>query len=408
MSHRSYSVLFEGLTARFSQWSEILELSEVERWLVDLVRVGASGNSSGVVQLGRRLIRKTPSGITNVEAFRAEVGQCLLAASQAQPVRGVPVIEGVEGEGGLPMLTFEESPDPEEPVVEASLHAAFQRLIEERFQWERLASAGLEPTAKVLLTGPPGVGKTMAARFLAARLGRPLLTLDLAAVMSSLLGQSGQNLRQAFDYARQSGGVLFLDEFDAVAKYRDDKSDLGELKRLVNIILLTMDQWDSEAMLVAATNHPELLDRAVSRRFDLVLDMPLPGDREREALVVRQASRYTDVGEWPPGGVNVLVALTEGMSGSELERLSQASARAEVLEQRPYFAALFESVLHSRGRDAKASLSGELREVACYAAADLLGWSNRKTAAVLDLSHPTVGKARAAYEAKQLAAQRGT
>lgn len=372
----------------------------MERWLVDLVRVGASGNASGVVQLGRRLIRTTPSGVTNVEAFRAEVGRCLVTASQRPHARGADLASSSTGESDLPILTNTPIPAAEAPVLDPAVEGALERIFVERSQLEKLADAGLEPASRLLLTGPPGVGKTMIAEFLAARLGVPLLRLDLAAVMSSLLGQSGQNLNRAFQFAQESNGILFLDEFDAVAKYRDDKTDLGELKRLVNIILLAMDQWNHSTLLVAATNHPELLDRAVSRRFDVVLSLSLPGENERREIIADRASRYSDVASWPNGGLDVLAALTEGLSGSDIHRLSQSSARNQVLEDRPYFECIFESVLQQANEASTGALTGSLREVACYAAADLLGWSNRRTAAALGVSHPTVGKALASYRQK--------
>jgi len=125
----------------------------------------------------------------------------------------------------------------------------------------------------------------MAARRLAADLGLPLAELDLATAVSSLLGRTGLNLRRVFDYARRVPCLLFLDEFDAVAKRRDDLSDVGELKRAVNVLLKEMEAWPAASVLAAATNHPALLDPAVFRRFDLVVELPLPGVAEREALL---------------------------------------------------------------------------------------------------------------------------
>lgn len=377
------------------------ELSEVEQWLVDLVRVGASGNASGVVQLGRRLIRKTPAGVTNAEALRAAVGESLLAASHPKFARGTALSAEAEPSGERTLLSIDAAPDPEEPVVAADVAGSLRRLIDERQRAGELAAAGLEPTSKVLLTGPPGVGKSMTARFLAARLGQPLLTLDLAAVMSSYLGRSGQNLSQALDEAQESGAVLFLDEFDAVAKYRDDKSDLGELKRLVNIVLLRLDDWDHRTLLVAATNHPELLDRAAARRFDLTVNLKLPQTRQREHMLSMRAAAHGGTSTWPDGGLETLAALSEGMSGSDLHRLSQAAARATVLEGEPSFEALFRAVLGDSYAAVDGRDSGRVREVACYAATQLLGWSNRQTAGALGISHPTVGKALIAYASRQ-------
>jgi hypothetical protein len=111
------------------------------------------------------------------------------------------------------------------------------------------------------------LGDTLAARVLARTLGRPLLILDLAAVMSSFLGRTGGNLRHVLDYAKSIECVLLLDELDAIAKRRDDAGEIGELKRLVTVLIQEIDDWPSSGLLVAATNHPELLDPAIWRRF---------------------------------------------------------------------------------------------------------------------------------------------
>src|SRR5665213_3572636 len=128
------------------------------------------------------------------------------------------------------------------------------------------------------LYSPPGVGKTLAARWIARELHRPLLTLDLSAVMSSFLGRTGANVRHVLDYAKGVDCVLLLDELDSIAKRRDDASDVGELKRLVTVLLQEIDDWPSTGLLIAATNHSDLLDPAVWRRFEMRVNFPMPGD----------------------------------------------------------------------------------------------------------------------------------
>lgn len=120
------------------------------------------------------------------------------------------------------------------------------------------------------------MGKTLTARWLAAKLEVLLYVLDLTAVMSSLLGRSGNNLRTALDFAKRSPCVLLLDEIDAIAKRRSDDTDIGELKRLVTVILQEVDEWPATGLLLAATNHPELIDPALWRRFDLVVEFKMP------------------------------------------------------------------------------------------------------------------------------------
>ncbi|HEY4268862.1 MAG TPA: ATP-binding protein [Galbitalea sp.] len=152
------------------------------------------------------------------------------------------------------------------------------QLVEERSELEALNAAGLAPTKTALFVGAPGVGKTLAANWVAASLDLPLMTLNLASVMSSYLGKTGTNLKQVLDFARSNPGVLFLDEIDAVAKRRDDIGDVGELKRLVNVLLQEIDTWPEGTLLLAATNHPDLLDPAIWRRFESVIQFDLPND----------------------------------------------------------------------------------------------------------------------------------
>jgi len=163
---------------------------------------------------------------------------------------------------------------PHPPIWVKSVDTSLQSIVEEWRATDALKSEGLVPVRTALLHGPPGVGKSLAAKWLAQAMDLPLATLNLAGVINSLLGRTGQNLAQVLDYARHQPCVLFLDEFDALAKRRDDGQDIGELKRVVNVLLQAIDQWEAPSLLLAATNHPELLDRAMFRRFDQVIEFP--------------------------------------------------------------------------------------------------------------------------------------
>lgn len=148
-----------------------------------------------------------------------------------------------------------------------------------------LRGAGLTTPSTLLLYGAPGGGKTSIAKMISIETGLPLVIARFDAIVSSLLGNTAKNIRKIFEFADQKPCILFLDEFDAIAKARDDQYELGELKRVINSLIQNIDQFAQENILIAATNHQELLDRAIWRRFNTIIEVGYPGETEIKELI---------------------------------------------------------------------------------------------------------------------------
>jgi SpoVK/Ycf46/Vps4 family AAA+-type ATPase len=198
------------------------------------------------------------------------------------------------------------------------------QIIQEQKKSKNLLSKGITPTNRLLFCGPPGCGKTLTANAIAGELEIPIAYVKLDGLVSSYLGQTGTNIRKIFDFVKNKNIMLFLDEFDAIAKKRDDTNDLGELKRIVTTLLQNMDAMPANVFLIAATNHHHLLDPAIWRRFDtsILFEAPNPQQRKQiiEKFLQQSLADYTL-------DVNNLVNLTESMSGSQICSFLRAIAK---------------------------------------------------------------------------------
>ena len=353
----------------------------LETALLDVVRVGVGGNGAGVRQLANRILRALPDEFPDSEAFRQLLSEAMIGSPNRPAFRSVDTTQTISGED-LVHWTHPNTEALPELFLDAEPSAEVHQLLAQWTGSTRLAKAGLSAANIVLLSGPPGVGKTLLAHHIAAELGLPLATVNLAEVISSLLGGTGKNLRDAMQVALEIDGVLLMDEFDAVAKRRDDSSDIGELKRIVNVMLLELDQWPSDRLLIAATNHAHLLDTAVVRRFEMIIDLGLPTNTVRVGLV-RMLLKDTRSPEW----VATLVAeATAEVSPAEIERLIRSARRESLTDDIPLERALVGRAMRLRGEAFD-------RDLAINELSVRWNMSNRGIARIFGVSHPTVGAA---------------
>jgi hypothetical protein len=218
----------------------------------------------------------------------------------------------------------EEMSWPSSPIfLNSALKHTFDSFVASVKKYDLLAQHGLSGRMNLLMAGPPGTGKTLVAGHIAAALGMPLYVVRLDSLISSLLGDTAKNIRSVFDFIPQKNGIIFLDEFDAIGKLRNDSHEMGELKRVVNTLIQSIDSLDDQAIVIAATNHSELLDRAIWRRFPYRMNFGTPDDDLRKHLW--NYFLFCDDGD--SGTINALAKISADLSGADIESISLAARR---------------------------------------------------------------------------------
>lgn len=226
---------------------------------------------------------------------------------------------------------IEEQAWPVCPIfLNEGLKKTFDSFVSSVKNYDLLLKNGLSGKMNLLMSGPPGTGKTLVAGHIAAALGMPLYIVRLDSIISSLLGDTAKNIRSVFDFVPEKNGIIFLDEFDAIAKLRNDQHELGELKRVVNTLIQAIDALDDRAIVIAATNHAELLDRAIWRRFPYRMDFGKPDLELR--IHLWNYFLFQDSGD--VATTSALAKISKEMSGADIESISLSARRIAIINDK--------------------------------------------------------------------------
>jgi SpoVK/Ycf46/Vps4 family AAA+-type ATPase len=318
--------------------------------LRQLVKAGAAGDSEAFRQASEAIIREERQKQHHLLANDLEQ----ILYGQAKPLapaalsRLLPAIP-TDKERGLPLLDIRQPQrNLEELILSESGLAAIEELLEEHRRQDILHTYGLQPSAKVLFFGPPGCGKTLAAEVIACELNLPLAIVRLDALVSSYLGETAANLRKVFDFIAQYPLIALFDEFDALGKERSDNTEHGELRRVVNAVLQMMDAYRGKSIILAATNHEQILDTAVWRRFDDTLEFPLPTAElltKVLQLKLRGVRRQFDI------DAKDTHSLFQGLSPADIERIVRRAMKRMILRNQEFLG--MKELIQAKDRELK-------------------------------------------------------
>ena len=292
--------------------------------ILNLVRAGSQGDFA--------LFRKTVEALAADERAKKHtiLADRLLAQMQLDSYRPARSIAPPTATAGPLVVEVTPVRNLEDMILPTEAKAAVHALVTEQHRVDILRSYNLEPRNRVLLAGPPGNGKTTLAEAIANALNVPMMVVRYEAVIGSYLGETAQRIGQVFEHVKSRQCVLFFDEFDVVGKERGDIQETGEIKRVVSSLLLQIDVLPSYVVVVTASNHPELLDRAVWRRFQIRLELPMP----KQGQIEEWFKRFEKRTEYSLGlSPRSLAQRLRGLSFAEVEDFGTDVLRTIVLEQ---------------------------------------------------------------------------
>jgi hypothetical protein len=281
------------------------------------------------------------------------------------------------------------------PIFESGLALSINNILDEWKHVDKLKSKGIEPALSLMLFGAPGTGKTLLAHHIGETLGLPIIVARLDGLLSSFLGTTARNIANLFAFANRYKCILLLDEFDAIAKLRDDPNELGELKRVVNTLLQCLDERSKIGFTIAITNHELLLDSAIWRRFDLRIEIPKPVALARRTML---QNHFNDLIKITDVQLDFLVWLSKGYSGSDIEKLAFFIQRKiAILDKEFHFLETIKEYLrlnaNTNSNERKQKVLSSPEELAQVLNHDTeLGFSQMKIAQLFGVTQPKISK----------------
>jgi SpoVK/Ycf46/Vps4 family AAA+-type ATPase len=292
--------------------------------LVSLIRAGATGDREMLKSTTEALMADERAKNHHILADRLQ--RALSAISVTPPPLTTSSSSASTGRDTI--IPVEPRARLDDLLLPLPVRENGRQLVEEHVRADVLRAHGYEPRHRILLSGPPGNGKTSFAEALAEALALPFFVVRYDALIGSYLGETNARLRKLFDYVRTQPSVLFFDEFDAIGKERGDTHETGEIKRVVSFLLMQLDQLPSYVVVIAATNHAELLDRAVWRRFQIRLAFPAPDRKLVEVFLDRIISNWPEA---PRMAVEKIAGKLGAVSFAEALDFCQTVRRRHIL-----------------------------------------------------------------------------
>ena len=365
---------------------------DVDKFLItDLIEAAMSADYTAVRRTGNVIARHLAS---QNDQDGAKAIQSILRK------RGVPLqvsgyAEALPRDGASRLPLIEEGQWPTTPIMlNGEPSATISQFVDDAKHIELLSEKGVSARLGLLLYGPPGTGKSLLAGHVAASLGKPFYIARLDSLISSRLGETAKNIRGVFEYVHAKKAVLFLDEMDAIAKVRDDRHELGELKRVVNTVLQGLDSLADDVVTIAATNHPHLLDLAIWRRFPYKAEISLPDRDVRESLWLH----FLHEGKEACRSETALLAkASDGLNGADIENIGLAARRRAILSGTvPTLAKILLAISGSKSGSARLISNDDLdvqaKRILSGFLSDKRGISQAEIARIVGVSRQMVNK----------------